>query len=93
MGRQRCSRTSCTCCVSTGGSSPREYAARQGYAAEMAAWGANAADADVGEASLDAAMAPNAVADDVLVVTSEQRLIRRSTTGRRAHSSLGRGSM
>jgi hypothetical protein len=58
---------------STGGSSPLAYAAQQGFAAQMAGWSANAANA--GDAGLDRAFAPAAVSDQILVVASEQRVL------------------
>ena len=59
--------------LSTGGSDPRGYATDQGFAAQMAAWGANTPD--TGGVLLDRALAPAATADQGLVVASEQRLI------------------
>ena len=59
--------------LSTGGSSPRSYAERQGMAVQMAGWQANAANA--GSATLDAGYLPAAVSDEVQVVAAEQRLL------------------
>jgi transglutaminase-like putative cysteine protease len=59
--------------LSTGGSDPRGYAIDQGFAAQVAAWGANVPDTS--DVLLDRALAPAAASDQALVIASEQRLI------------------
>jgi hypothetical protein len=59
--------------VSTGGSDPRVFATDRAWAAEMTAFTANTAD--VGNMPLDQAFAPAAIADESLVVASEQRFL------------------
>lgn len=59
--------------VSTGGTSPRAYEQDLGYGASMAAWGANVPD--LGDATLNEALVPDAVADQALALASEQRFV------------------
>ena len=59
--------------VSTGGSDPRSYAIDRGFAAAMAAWGADQADDDT--LTLNEAVVPAVVADQSMVVASEQRFL------------------
>lgn len=59
--------------LSTGGADPRGYLTDQAFAAQMAAWGANAPD--VSGVLLDRGMAPAATADRGLVIESERRFL------------------
>ena len=60
--------------ISTGGTDPRTSAERQGYAARVSGWLANAPE-DFGDTPLDVAFAPFAVTDETLVVAVEQRFV------------------
>ncbi|CAN5835663.1 hypothetical protein BH23CHL8_BH23CHL8_11710 [soil metagenome] len=59
--------------VSTGGSDPRAYAIDRGFAAAMAEWGANRSD--LSDISLNELVIPAVIADQSMVVASEQRSI------------------
>ena len=59
--------------VSTGGSDPRSYAIDRGFAAAMAAWGAN--QSDISTLTIDEMVMPAVVADQSMVVASEQRFL------------------
>jgi transglutaminase-like putative cysteine protease len=59
--------------VSTGATSPRGFRQDQGYAAAMAAFGANTPDSD--DITLAEALVPAAVGDLALVMASERRFI------------------